>query len=155
MGKTKEEKNLKGEKAEEMNQKGEEKREKNYAGRHHEIVEKNVNLAKQRIEKWMKKDSKLEAKVLKMQMWNKKQKAAALKAAEDEAGAKKLVDSLDGDFERSDKKRQEAVEKEKMNNQFKEMLRKDDEKEKQEALKKLQEEKERYQKDQDRVARAE
>merc|ERR1712159_485565 len=151
----KEEKNLKGEKAEEMNQKGEEKREKNYAGRHHEIVEKNVNLAKQRIERWMKKDSKLEAKVLKMQMWNKKQKAAALKAAEDEAGAKKLVDSLDGAFERSDKKRQEAVEKEKMNNQFKEMLRKDDEKEKQEALKKLEEEKERYQKDQDRVARAE
>merc|ERR1712138_290529 len=127
---------------EEMNQKGEEKREKNYAGRHHEIVEKNVNLAKQRIERWMKKDSKLEAKVLKMQMWNKKQKATALKAAEDEAGAKKLVDSLDGAFERSDKKRQEAVEKEKMNNQFKEMLRKDDEKEKQEALKKLQEENE-------------
>merc|ERR1712072_344557 len=115
----------------------EKEREEKFATRGFESVEKSVQLAKQRVAKWLQQDDAIEQKVIKLKAWKGKQAEVATEAAANELNAKKLVDSQQGLFEAADKKRAELSEKEDMNRQFSEMLRKDDEKERQEQAKKI------------------
>jgi len=122
---------------------------------HHESREKNVELAEQKVQKWVSSDWKIDDKLKKMQAWSEAQDEANNKKIANEMKSKKKVRTMQSGFERAKKKKAEIQEKEAMNVQFKEMLRKDDEKEKQDAVKRMNQEKEMVQKDEDRHERSE
>merc|ERR1719395_55025 len=103
----------------------------------------------------MKYDVHLEQKLSKMTQWLATTKKASVNAGDEEVKAQKAVEGHKAAAERAWKQSEEIKEKEKMNQSFKELIHKDDEREKQAALKKIAEEKEVVQKDKDRADRAE
>jgi hypothetical protein len=148
-------KNDKIEKDDEAGQKKDVEKHSKFTQQHVEAREKDLQVDKQRVASWMKYDVHLEGKLSKMKQWLGETKKASIAAGDAEVTAQKAVEGFKAAAERAWKKSEEIKEKEKMNQSFKELVHKDDEREKQDALKKISEEKEVVEKDKDRADRAE
>lgn len=143
------------EKDDEEGQKKAMEKNSKYTKSHAEEREKTLQLAKQRVQSWVKYDRTLSKKLNEMQVWKKSAEKSAKAAGNNAVAAEKAVEGHARGAERAKKKRQEVKEKENMNGSFKELMHKDDAKEKQDALMKMAEEKELIQKDKDREERVE
>merc|ERR1711939_449553 len=108
-------------------------KESKYDDSHLEKSEKKVELSKQKVARWIAEDEENEKKLIKMRSWEKEKKKGSQDSVAEEAKAKKHIVDITAAFERADKKKVEIREKEGMSAKFSELIRKDDEKLKQEA----------------------